>query len=469
MENKKNDMFENYSERIKRLALFEPLYSLNNKRRNDKNGKTIEMYDLGLLTLLFFFESKLRRNTETGVSQLSMFLYECLNERYELENKDYIKLSREVIDTFRPTNGKRLSKSFYNYETSKDDVIYFSILKAGKSIIEMNMQFYELDEDGLELIFSTREYFSEYQISISQMLLRKQLEKGEFVLAMRQIDEMLLSVDSLRQRMIKMKKDIKRNITSEQVLNRYRKLITDINYRLESEHKEFEELREFVAETIRRLRSSIKVEKDREIYQKALSLNNALENVHNEHNQLLNESIKIKSATLISAKEALYFVGVESFNFNKEVVGKVVSEPISLEQVHMLAKPFLKLEIYEGWSPLSVFFPQRIYSREENIQNQNYLEIDEKPDLDKKNTELVNEKIMQLLVLYLGSKVNFTLEEFIDYIKVSDYSMILETRYFYDFWINLHQLSPINITYEVDDQTHNFLALVITLEAKYEI
>jgi len=82
-----NQMFENYSERIKRLALFEPLYSLNNKSRNDINGK--------------------------------------------------------------------------------------------------NMQFYELDEDGLELIFSTREYFSEDQISISQMLLRKQLEKGEFVLAIK--------------------------------------------------------------------------------------------------------------------------------------------------------------------------------------------------------------------------------------------------------------------------------------------
>lgn len=44
----------NYSERVRRLALFEPLFELDRLQRKDLNGKTIPMKDFGFLTLLFF-------------------------------------------------------------------------------------------------------------------------------------------------------------------------------------------------------------------------------------------------------------------------------------------------------------------------------------------------------------------------------------------------------------------------------
>lgn len=68
---------------------------------------------------------------------------------------------------------------------------------------EENVQYYTLDDGGLELVFATKEYFSEFQLSISQLVLRKQLEKGEFSGALRQIDEMRISVNTIRDKMQK--------------------------------------------------------------------------------------------------------------------------------------------------------------------------------------------------------------------------------------------------------------------------
>jgi len=51
-----------------------------------------------------------------------------------------------------------------------------------KEIVEkLNLwayKYYTLDEDGLELIFATKEFYTEFSLSISQLILRKQLEKG---------------------------------------------------------------------------------------------------------------------------------------------------------------------------------------------------------------------------------------------------------------------------------------------------
>ncbi len=70
------------------------------------------MFEMGLITLLFFFESKLTRNKETGVEELSDFLYRTLHKRYDLDKKVYFTYARTMIETFRPPSGKKLEKVF---------------------------------------------------------------------------------------------------------------------------------------------------------------------------------------------------------------------------------------------------------------------------------------------------------------------------------------------------------------------
>lgn len=457
-------IFTNYKDRMRRLALLEPLYGLQSKRKKDLKDQTIDMFEMGLITLLFFFESKLTRNKETGVEELSDFLYRTLHKRYDLDKKVYFTYARTMIETFRPPSGKKLEKVFYDFERCSESSVSYSILKAGHSDLHKNKQYYELDEDGLELIFATSEYFSEYQISISQMLLRKQLEKGEFMSALRQIDEMRLSVNMLKERMVKLKREINRNVTSEIVYDNYKKLIDDINRRLELENTEFDALQAFVIETIQRLKNDLTVDKDREIYQNALRVNRELEQVHHMHNGLLGDSINIKKSALLAAKESLYYIGVESFNFNKEIVSRIVSEPLALDKVRSLTKPFLHMEKAIIWSPLAVFFPQRVISKGQEEDITSYVDVGDESSEESRVIETIYQQIMKLCMGYLQEDDTLYLSDLIECLKRDEKEYILGARYFYDFWMTIHQFSPIDLSYEEADKTHNVL-----VEALHEL
>ncbi|BFH53040.1 hypothetical protein J6TS7_35450 [Paenibacillus dendritiformis] len=62
-----------FQERMAKLALFDPLFELQRQRKSDRTGEPIEMMEMGLLTLLFFFEQKLMRNPKAGVKDWRSF------------------------------------------------------------------------------------------------------------------------------------------------------------------------------------------------------------------------------------------------------------------------------------------------------------------------------------------------------------------------------------------------------------
>jgi hypothetical protein len=235
-----------YRERMRRLALFEPLYELDRKREQDLTEKAIDMKGLGLLTLLFFFEQKIMRQYKTGTRELASYLRRLTDSQYRLDQEEYERIARTIIQTFRPTTGRKRSYAFFDWEINRDGIIEYSILKANNFDFKTNTQYYTLDEDGLELVFATKEFYSEFQLSINQLMLRKQLDKGEFKGALRQINEMRIDVESLEERMIKLKHEIQRGIVSEETFERYKQLLEDIYGRLMREDEEFKELRQFV-------------------------------------------------------------------------------------------------------------------------------------------------------------------------------------------------------------------------------
>ena len=441
-----SSVMEHFGERIKRIALYDPLYRLERKNKKDHNEMEIPYYELGMLTLLFFFENMIMRQKTCGTKELAYFLYEETGHRIQLNLEEFEELAREVIDVFRPTTGKRNSKTFYNWETRKEETIYYSILKAGRSDLKSNTQYYILDEAGLELIFSSREYFSEFQISISQLLLRKQLEKGEFVGALRQVDEMNLAVGALRDRLLKIKNDVSRSIVSEETYNRYKGLIEDINTRLERENEEFDELRDFVRQTKDSLKYQIENEKDKKAYELILKIDNNLEKVHHEHRKLLQESIVLRSHALEAAQQALYFIGIDSFNFEQDITNYLLGKPLPLASSKPLIDPFFKIKQTKQWYPLSIFQKQRIEKSEEGEKGKAYQEaaMEEVLNQDKKVIQAYFKQIIEEVLVILDGRSKITLEEVCTKLEEKQ-EVFLSRRLFYDFWIILHQKSPIDL------------------------
>lgn len=364
---------EGYHERMQKIALFQLFSGMDRKRKQDKSGKNISYPDLLLCSLLFFFENMLARNYKTTKSDLADYLKRTCSMTYQLEDKEYLAIAVEIIESLRPADGKKTEYRFFNFETEKEDAVSYRVLKVSGWDREENKQYYTLDEDGLELIFATKEFYTEFSLSISQLILRKQLEKGEFHSALRQIDEMRINVNSIKESMQKIRTEIIGNIISDDVYQRYKGIIIAVNERLEREHIEFSELVAFVRETKMRYEQNMnRTEKERKLYNILLKVDTELNEVHNSHTLLLEESIELKTVALEAAREMLYHVGIDAFNFEQDIVKKIMTIPLPLESVKMFAGPFLGFSRQTYWSPLRVFQRQRMEREKEEEKSRSF-------------------------------------------------------------------------------------------------
>lgn len=456
-----------YADRVRRVALFDPLYELERKRERDQLDRPIDMKGLGLLTLLFFFEQKLMRQYKTGIVDLARFLRNVTREQYMLNEEIYEQLARSIVDTLRPA--KKRTYTFFNWETGVEEEHVFTFLKAHDFDAKRNTQFYTLDEDGLELVFATKEFYSEFQLSISQLMLRKQLEKGEFRGALREINEMRIEMEALGDRIIKVSHEIQRNIVSEETFHRYSQLIEDIHERLERENEEFVELRQFVKETKERLYEENNTKQEQESYALILKVTTELEAVHYDHSRLLQKSMDLKNKTLAAAHESFYYTGIDSFNFDQDVVARIISTPLPFEAMEGILHPFLRIEQKKQWSLLTIFGKQTVTNREEEERENGFLSVQDNTD-HSHEAQIVREnygKLMELLLQRMNEEATITLRQFYDDLQESEYEWILYERAFYDFWMLLHQLSPVQEKREDDhsddDQLQHLLSEVMIL------
>lgn len=437
---------DHFGERMKRLAIYEPLYRLDRKVKKDNKGQDIPYYELGMLTLLFFFENMIMRQKTSGSKELTLFLYEVASDKIALSMEGFEDLAREILEVFRPSTGKRNSRTFHNWESGQDETVYYSILKAARSDLAANTQYYTLDEDGLELVFASREYFNEFQISISQLLLRKQLEKGEFMGALRQIDEMTLAVENLRERLSKIRSEVARSIVSEETYERYKHLIEDINSRLSRENDEFDELQEFVRQTKNSLRYQIHNEKDKKAYELILKIDKGLDRVHHEHGKLLQESIELRTNALEAAQQALYFIGIDSFNFQQDITNCFLGTPLPVEAGKGLIAPFSKIQRDKMWYPLSVFSKQRMEKNGEGDKGKAFAmqATEEELNQGKNVIRAFFKEVMKASLEVMDGRSKITLEELFTRLQEVR-PELLEERVFYDLWMILHQKSPVDL------------------------
>ncbi|MEI7025327.1 replicative DNA helicase [Paenibacillus sp. y28] len=436
-----------FHERMSKVALFDPLFELQRKKQTDLDGASIDMMELGLLALLYFFEQKLMRNPKAGAADLAVFLRSAIAGRFRMNGDAYEDLARSIIQVFRPASGRKRSFSFYNWETRGQDTVYTSILKTSAFDTRTNTQYYALDEDGLELVFATKEFYLEFQLSIHQLVLRKQLEKGEFQGALRQINEMRVDVEALQERMMKLAHEIKRSIVSEETLKKYGTLLDDIYSRLHRENEEFEELRDFVKETRDRIYSDTLQTRQPHAYEYILRISSELEKVHGEHTLLLQRSMELKTGALQAAKESLYYTGMDSFNFDQDIASFIFGSPLPLVALEGVLSPFMGLEHMAAWSPLTIFAEQNIAGDgEEDNRDEAFLEA---ADPDRAGAFAQQRgrlfaALMKDMLEVLRTRTSVYLSDILNlYRQDSERALWLDKRAFYDFWLILHQRSPI--------------------------
>lgn len=452
-------------ERLKRVLLFEPLFELDRKTFKDLHEKRVDLRSFGLYVLLYFFEMKLMREKHIGVIEIAQFLKSISKDTYALSDSQLEDIVKIILAVFRPTGGQRKSYSFYNFEFQTEDSIDFHYIKTNDFDIQTNRQYYALDDDGLELVFATKEYFQEFQLSIHQLMLRKLLEKGEFVGALRQINEMRMDVETIHERMNKIEHEIKRNVVSIETQNKFMKVIEDRNFRLNRENEEFEGLHQFVYETKQNYYNLSDENQEARAYEMLLKVEKALHQVHHQHQQLLNKSLQLKTQVLQSAEEALYYIGVSSFNFDNEVTSKIVSTPYPLESMKGIMAPFLPLGQFNTWSLLTVFSPQSWSETEEGYTSKTFEKVTDEEEQEQyaRIIRTYYKEIFQDMMTAFEPKTEWTLKEWIEKLQFSN-NHLLQQRQFYDFFILCHQKSPVTSQNQVEvEESLHLLAEVMEL------
>lgn len=450
------EILDSYSERYAKILLFEPLNKLSAMQKKDAQNRPIDMRGLGLLTLLYFFEQKIMRNVKVGRKQLANFLYAATNEHIDLTVDQFHSLAGTLIEAFRPGSGKVKTADYFNWTSGEIETVSYQYLKASSFNVSTNEQFYVLDEAGLELVFATKEFYSEFQLSISQLVLRKQLEKGEFKGALRQINEMRVAVESIEEKLTRIQHEIRRNIISNDVFSRYEKLIEDISFRLKYENEEFDELAQFVNEAKERLSHKDTIQKERDAYNFVLTISFELEKVHASHTQLLQKSIELQTTALESAKEALYYIGVEAFNFDQDVIARIISSPLPVNSVKAFVVPFLHVQENKQWSLFSIFDKQNMFEERAEPEIPALLEVDEQAE-QLKNEQMIQFYciVLQLLLSKLENQQEITLEQWFEELRQDEHmAILLQSRYVYDFFILLHQRSPIEVQEKVEEEAY---------------
>ncbi|MTV50371.1 replicative DNA helicase [Heliobacillus mobilis] len=450
MDQRLADLTRGFRERINRLAIFDPLYELGRKVSRDQQNNPIDWFSLGMVSLLFFFESMLTRRRQTSVKDLAAYLQEMNQEGpISADEAGFQKIAREIIDAFRDASGKRKEKVFFNWETRQEERIYYSLIEVSDSDLSQNIQNYRLTERGLELIFATKEYFSEFHLSISQLVLRKQLEKGELNGALREIDEMRIAVEQLQRKMIQLNLEVQRNIISHETQKKYTEILDAIHSRLTREEEEFRELYGFVLEKKRKLEYEMTAERDIRAYNLLIQIAKELDEVHRMHRSLLHDSITLKRKALHAAKESLYHAGLIAFNFNQDVTSRVVTSPMPAFALEGLIKPLLGPYVERNWSPLDVFAPQRTGGDDEGEwEIPHFAEADDRTEdpsyLQQQRQNF--HRLSQELQAFLGEKTEIRLSEFLEYLQADpERAPFVENRSLYDYWLLLHQRTPLQI------------------------
>lgn len=433
-----------YRDRMRRLALMDPLNELSGKRTKDSNDKDVDMRGLGMLTLLFFFERQLSRAAKTSRKDLTEFLLKITSGVYDISHTQMEKITNDVMEVFRPVDGKKRRYEFFNWETKRFDEITYTIIKDNGFDARTSTQFYTLDEDGLELLFSTKEFYSEFQISINQLLLKQQINKGLFFDALRQVREMRLNVNALIERFEKMRQEIIRSIISDQTFARYKRLIEEAHERFEREDEEFNTLKQFVKETRDKHYSENLHPKETESFALIHNIGTELDEVHYEHTRLIELTVKLRNTAIATAQESLYYTGVQSFNFEKDIVATIIGKPLSPDIMKGVTHPFLKVEQNPTWSLLTVLADQNIMEERAEKESYHFPEATE-DTAQHEYRKWLGEKYGSLMEKFLAAyeERNIqTLRHWMDELKKTEPAIIAK-RYFYSFWLFMHQTSPL--------------------------
>ncbi|NPV26741.1 MAG: hypothetical protein HPY81_04600 [Firmicutes bacterium] len=465
-----------FGERMKNIAIFQPLFALQNSRKYSE----YDCVALGFAVLLFILENMLTGKEACDHQRIGQFLRQVIEANYQrrLSESEGLEMAYYFLDVLR-NGGWPFSFAFRDLERGQDTAYKFALIETAAYEIHGQMSF-RLTSEGLDLLFKTREIYKELRITISQLYLRQQIEKGVFQEALRTVDDLYVQVSEIHTKLEQMKRRVLRNV-SEFSIQAYVGLMEQIYDQLQREKEVFTSLKELLRQTQESYLYRELSEREKQSLDQLMAVSRGLDRVINAHNRLFTH----KLATAALLEEAMLDSLANTFrtrlNFEQEFVDRVIEHNADLEVLRQLVQPLFKPNQNRFFNIMRIFDVQQV-AREETPEpdallgpDEVYLQrLAEREVAIKRQRDDRYRKYLELILLPALTSREYSLRDILDRLPPADYAQLVSEVEFYIFLVQVHQLGELTLTIDpglqerlIDAESGNLPYLLLQVVERY--
>jgi hypothetical protein len=464
-----NKLFEGITERYKNLVLFMPIYDLKQLTKYP-----YDLMEIGFSVLLFIIDKMLTEKGYVTNDQLHQFLLQLMKEVYkeELSYEEISELRAYLVDEKLRNNGKDFFYEYTDYGKETKNRIQFSLIETHNfkySDHLDNKVKLKLTEKGIELLFKTKEMFSEMQISITMLYFKQQLDKLLYGPALNTVKDLIFQIDTQIRSIEDFAEKIRRNTMSvfnrKEIEERYEK-----SYKQTLEEKEqLKGLQEYVSNVVSNYISGNLTSKEKKKYATILEIENYLNRSITKHEILFAKKMDLLKSLTDSIQLLIENAFSRNFHFEQEILQAWIEKLITEEKIHSILKPLIPIKKTKYYHPFWAFVPQVTRKMTERSQ----AEIDEM-DEEAKEKQLQEEerqkelnfhselKMLKIILEPLVYKESYLLSDLLKDLRKSDFQLYQEVgstylQHFLNMSIQMHSWQHKNFETEEDPSKLTFL------------
>ena len=441
-----------FAERIQNVALFQPLFDLQRSRKYPEYDSLV----IGFGILLFTLENMLIGRDHCDHQKIADYVRHLMAESYHIHLSEHesTEMAYYFLDALR-NNGRPFDLQFKDLETGGDVRCKFALIEVANYEIHGKMRF-KLTDAGLDLLFKTKEIYKELRISISQLYLRQQIEKGVFHEALRTIDDLYVQVQDVHGKIERIRKLVLRNVSDVSVEN-YIALMEEVTEQLRREKEVFSSLQTLLRETVDTYRFRELNMKERQSFDQLITVSSRLDLVVNEHNRLFTSKLSLGSLLEEAMLDSLANTFRVKVNFEHEFVDQVIAENTPLDALRLVLNPLFKFKRNTYFNILRVLERQSVKSEESERQEvfngpseEDLAKLAQRERLLKQQRDARTLNYLEIILGSLKLQSARSLQEILAALPVETYVQIISEVEFYAFLVQLHQMGEIPL--EVDEE-----------------
>ena len=445
------DFLDDYRVRMENIAPFACFYKKLGDAR--KYGEEYDIFSLTFSVMLFILDCMLR-NVKSDSLTIAGFLQELIFENYErrITSDEAMDVCHYILFDILQNDGIAFSHGYINPVTSLKERVRVSLIaqdevKAGRGKVN-----YKLTDQGMEMLFMTKEVHRELRIPVTQLYLKQQIEKGVFDKALYIVNDLSLMVRQLREKINDMVRKIRSNPVNIN-FSEYEDIHRRIFEQFEKDDEEYEKLILLLGEKRDVIEGGDRFNRTEE-EGKALILiheiSDRLTSISNEHKKLFMDKFRLKRVYR-EALENQFAAGFACrLNFEKEVLDFIIGNNSFMDGARKVFSPVLNLKRNKYFN-ISKCTDEQVKRNEEEDFYSGIIEEDFDTEAEENRKEKLREKYrnfrryLKLIASSFGVSREVSLSDFLDSLDKEERDEIISSSDFYTFFILFHQAGKIEL------------------------